>query len=90
MNRSARSAKDKATLFNSYVSSVFRYSFQIAPSIWELFNHSCTLVRSHLNGNLPMLHLSTRKIVKNQQKIIDLFLWFTSLERGTWRVFQTL
>jgi hypothetical protein len=52
-----------------------------------------TLVRSHLNGNMPMLHLSTRKIVKNQQKIIDLLYLFAShpwKSSGTWRVFQIL
>ena len=41
----------------------------------------CTPVRSHLNGNLLMLRLSTRKIVKNQPKIIDLFLCFPSSEK---------
>lgn len=129
----ARSAKDKATLFNEYFSSVFRPPTTCTKSntrcelprslkIEELSNITlaveeftqnlsnldtskallalmtfqlvfcknaasklhpvfviysithCILVRSRLNGNLPMLRLSTRKIVKKVLKIIDLSL----------------
>jgi hypothetical protein len=56
-------------------------SFQIAPSICELFNHSLHTGQIPSEWKSANVTPSTRKIVNNQQKIIDLFLCFSSSEK---------